>query len=195
MANNWRKTCNRVNTSLQYLQELRRHYYIIRYRELPDEKSLGAYFGLATRDDEQAPSRGIFAVSYTALTVTVTVAAADHDDDEPLLTVLADVAVREYSHAMSTSSPTPPRSVTPPAPAITVQPDHFFGSEGAHLPPSPNSDARPWLDPDDDPLAHRGIPVFKPTMGEFADFEGYMTKIECWGLKSGIVKVIPPKEW
>ncbi|KAF8556709.1 JmjC-domain-containing protein [Imleria badia] len=93
---------------------------------------------------------------------------------------------------MSTS---PPRSVTPPVPAITLQPDHFFGSEGAHLPPSPNSDARPWLDPDDDPLAHRGIPVFKPTMDEFADFEGYMTKIECWGLKSGIVKVIPPKEW
>ncbi|KAH0835679.1 JmjC domain, hydroxylase-domain-containing protein [Lanmaoa asiatica] len=93
------------------------------------------------------------------------------------------------------SSLTPPRSVTSPAPAIVIQPDHFFGSEGAHLPPSPNSDARPWLDPGDDPLAHRGIPVFKPTMDEFADFEGYMTKIECWGLKSGIVKVIPPKEW
>lgn len=96
--------------------------------------------------------------------------------------------------AMSSNrpTPTPPRS---PVPAPTVQPDHFFGSEGAHLPPSPNSDARPWLDPDDDPLAHRGIPVFKPSMDEFADFEGYMTKIECWGLKSGIVKVIPPKEW
>jgi hypothetical protein len=99
--------------------------------------------------------------------------------------------------AMSSSRPTatPPRSVTPPVPAVPVQPDHFFGSEGAHLPPSPNSDARPWLDPDDDPLAHRGIPVFRPSMVEFADFEGYMTKIECWGLKSGIVKVIPPKEW
>ncbi|EGO23093.1 hypothetical protein SERLADRAFT_340652, partial [Serpula lacrymans var. lacrymans S7.9] len=40
-----------------------------------------------------------------------------------------------------------------------------------------------------------GIPVFKPSMDEFADFEGFMTKIECWGLRSGIVKVIPPKEW
>ncbi|EED78550.1 predicted protein, partial [Postia placenta Mad-698-R] len=40
-----------------------------------------------------------------------------------------------------------------------------------------------------------GIPVFKPTMEEFKDFEGYLNKIECWGMKSGIVKVIPPKEW
>ncbi|KAH7886650.1 JmjC domain, hydroxylase-domain-containing protein [Phlebopus sp. FC_14] len=96
---------------------------------------------------------------------------------------------------MSTSrtpSLTSSRSGTP---ALPVQPDHFFGSEGAHLPPSPNSDGRTWFDPDDDPLAHRGIPVFKPTMEEFADFEGYMNKIECWGLRSGIVKVIPPTEW
>ncbi|KAF8840428.1 JmjC-domain-containing protein [Paxillus ammoniavirescens] len=99
---------------------------------------------------------------------------------------------------MSTSrtpSLTPSRSATPPAFEIPVQPDHFFGSEGAHLPPSPNSDDRTWLDPDEDPLAHRGIPVFKPTMEDFADFEEYMTKIERWGLRSGIVKVIPPKEW
>ncbi|KAG9312599.1 JmjC domain, hydroxylase-domain-containing protein [Chiua virens] len=97
----------------------------------------------------------------------------------------------------SPSSLTPSRSGTPlnPVGPTTVQPDHFFGSEGAHLPPSPHSDGRPWLHPDDDPLAHRGIPVFKPTMDEFADFEDYMAKIECWGLKSGIVKVIPPKEW
>jgi len=32
-------------------------------------------------------------------------------------------------------------------------------------------------------------------MEEFRDFEGYLNKIECWGMKSGIVKVIPPKEW
>ncbi|KAG1727789.1 JmjC-domain-containing protein, partial [Suillus paluster] len=86
-----------------------------------------------------------------------------------------------------------PRSRSP-TPAPPVQPDHFFGSEGAQLPPSPNSDGRTWLEPEDDPLAHRGIPVFKPTMQEFQDFEGYMNKIERWGLRSGIVKIRTPIE-
>lgn len=94
--------------------------------------------------------------------------------------------------AMSADVSTRSRS---PTPAPLVQPDHFFGSDGVHLPPSPRSDGRTWLEPGDDPLAHRGIPVFKPTMQEFQDFEGYMNKIECWGSRSGIVKVIPPKEW
>ncbi|PCH34711.1 hypothetical protein WOLCODRAFT_106433 [Wolfiporia cocos MD-104 SS10] len=104
------------------------------------------------------------------------------------------------SHASSrTPSPAPSsplRSPTPEPPVQPVQPDHFYGGEDAHqLPPSPDSDARTWLTPDDDPLATRGIPVFKPTMEEFQDFEQYLNKIECWGMRSGIVKVIPPKEW
>lgn len=97
---------------------------------------------------------------------------------------------------MEPTAPVDPNTTSrSPTPAPFVQPDHFFGSEGAHLPPSPHSDGRTWLEPEDDPLAHRGIPVFKPTMQEFQDFEGYMNRIECWGLRSGIVKVIPPKEW
>ncbi|KAI0366449.1 hypothetical protein BV20DRAFT_971775 [Pilatotrama ljubarskyi] len=91
-----------------------------------------------------------------------------------------------------TPSPSPSRSPTPEPP---VQPDHFYGNEDIHLPPSPSSDGRTWLDPADDPLAQRGIPVFKPTMDEFVDFEGYMNKVEPWGMRSGIVKIIPPKEW
>ncbi|KAI0315423.1 JmjC domain, hydroxylase-domain-containing protein [Amylostereum chailletii] len=97
---------------------------------------------------------------------------------------------------MSTSSRTP--SLTPsrsPSPQPPVQPDHFYGTEGNPLPPSPRSDGKTWLDPAEDPLAMRGIPVFKPTMEEFQDFEGYMNRIEPWGARSGIVKVIPPKEW
>ncbi|KAF5378159.1 hypothetical protein D9615_007617 [Tricholomella constricta] len=96
------------------------------------------------------------------------------------------------SSSSLTSSLTPSRS---PSPTPPVQPDHFYGSEDIQLPPSPNSDGKTWLDPEDDPLAHRGIPVFKPTMEEFQDFEGYVSKLECWGSKSGIVKIIPPKEW
>lgn len=76
-----------------------------------------------------------------------------------------------------------------------MQPDHFYGSEGIQFPPSPKSDGKTWLDPKDDPTASRGIPVFKPTMEQFKDFEAYMEKINCWGQRSGIVKVIPPKEW
>ena len=82
-----------------------------------------------------------------------------------------------------------------PTPEMPIQPDHFYGTENVQLPPSPDSDGKTWLDPADDPLAHRGIPVFTPTMEEFKDFEGYMNKVECWGSRSGIVKVIPPKEW
>lgn len=97
---------------------------------------------------------------------------------------------------MSTSSRTP--SLTPsrsPSPQPPVQPDHFYGTKGVQLPPSPQSDGKAWLDPADDPLAHLGIPVFKPTMDEFQDFEAYMSRVECWGNRSGIVKIIPPKEW
>ncbi|KAM0787074.1 hypothetical protein ACM66B_006335 [Microbotryomycetes sp. NB124-2] len=44
----------------------------------------------------------------------------------------------------------------------------------------------------------KGIPVFEPTMEEFAaqgGFYGYLKRIEKYGMRSGVVKVIPPKEW
>ncbi|CED84781.1 DNA damage-responsive repressor GIS1/RPH1, jumonji superfamily [Phaffia rhodozyma] len=64
--------------------------------------------------------------------------------------------------------------------------DTFVDSEGVH---------RRYMSPEDDEEAKRGIPVFKPDMKEFADFEAYMDRIDHWGRRSGIVKVIPPKEW
>ncbi|KAG2415306.1 hypothetical protein HFD88_006497 [Aspergillus terreus] len=39
------------------------------------------------------------------------------------------------------------------------------------------------------------IPVFKPTMDQFRDFQYFINKVEKYGMKSGIIKVIPPKEW
>lgn len=39
------------------------------------------------------------------------------------------------------------------------------------------------------------VPVFKPTMEQFKDFKRFMTKVDKYGMKSGIIKVIPPKEW
>ncbi|GAA5908962.1 hypothetical protein JCM5296_006834 [Sporobolomyces johnsonii] len=44
----------------------------------------------------------------------------------------------------------------------------------------------------------KGVPVFEPTMDDFeknGGFYGYVKRIEKYGLRSGIVKVIPPKEW
>ncbi|KAF2084745.1 JmjC-domain-containing protein, partial [Saccharata proteae CBS 121410] len=39
------------------------------------------------------------------------------------------------------------------------------------------------------------VPVFKPTMDQFRSFKKFIDKIDKYGMKSGIVKVIPPKEW
>lgn len=39
------------------------------------------------------------------------------------------------------------------------------------------------------------IPVFMPTMDQFRSFKKYIKKIDKYGMKSGIVKVVPPKEW
>ncbi|KAL8712814.1 MAG: hypothetical protein Q9220_003022 [cf. Caloplaca sp. 1 TL-2023] len=39
------------------------------------------------------------------------------------------------------------------------------------------------------------IPVFKPTMDQFRSFKTFISKIDKYGMKSGIVKVIPPQEW
>ncbi|KKZ65120.1 hypothetical protein EMCG_09026 [[Emmonsia] crescens] len=39
------------------------------------------------------------------------------------------------------------------------------------------------------------IPVFKPTMDQFRDFAAFVQKVDSYGMKSGVIKVIPPKEW
>ncbi|KAK6070949.1 DNA damage-responsive transcriptional repressor RPH1 (JmjC domain-containing protein) [Seiridium cupressi] len=39
------------------------------------------------------------------------------------------------------------------------------------------------------------VPVFKPDMRQFKDFKKFMEKIDHYGMKSGIVKIIPPTDW
>ncbi|KAI7888964.1 JmjC domain, hydroxylase-domain-containing protein [Mucor mucedo] len=39
------------------------------------------------------------------------------------------------------------------------------------------------------------IPVFTPSFEEFKDFKSFMTSVEEYGKKAGVIKVIPPKEW
>ncbi|KAG8808761.1 hypothetical protein FRC17_003793, partial [Serendipita sp. 399] len=91
------------------------------------------------------------------------------------------------------ADPTPSSSAialpAPAPPTMIVQPDHFYCNAELH----PN--ATQSLTPEEDPVAARGIPVFKPTWQEFCDFEKYMEAIQPWGMRSGIVKVIPPAQW
>lgn len=39
------------------------------------------------------------------------------------------------------------------------------------------------------------VPVFKPSMEQFRSFPDFIKRIDRYGMRSGIVKVIPPKEW
>ncbi|WRT65470.1 uncharacterized protein IL334_002413 [Kwoniella shivajii] len=80
-----------------------------------------------------------------------------------------------------------------------IQPDHFYQTTN-HPNQAGVTRGIPKigdgsLSPHDDPHALRGIPVFKPTMEEFQDFEAYATATTEWGQYSGIVKIVPPEEW
>ncbi|KAI6780855.1 DNA damage-responsive transcriptional repressor-like protein [Emericellopsis cladophorae] len=39
------------------------------------------------------------------------------------------------------------------------------------------------------------VAIFKPTMHQFKDFDKFMAKVNSYGMKSGIIKIVPPKEW
>ncbi|KAK2591092.1 hypothetical protein QQS21_011226 [Conoideocrella luteorostrata] len=39
------------------------------------------------------------------------------------------------------------------------------------------------------------VPIFRPTSHQFRDFKKFMKKVDPYGMKSGIIKIIPPKEW
>ena len=40
-----------------------------------------------------------------------------------------------------------------------------------------------------------GVPVFKPTLEQFSSFKAFMEQVDAYGMVSGIIKIIPPKEW
>ncbi|KAL7420708.1 hypothetical protein Q5752_004659 [Cryptotrichosporon argae] len=108
----------------------------------------------------------------------------------------------EHERALPRSAeatPTPTAAAPPPPEPQYIQPWAFYPLNN-HRGNGPITEPVPVpagevLSPEDDPQASRGIPVFKPTMKEFEDFEGYATKTTFWGRYSGIVKVIPPDEW
>lgn len=40
-----------------------------------------------------------------------------------------------------------------------------------------------------------GVPVFEPTMAQFSDFYAFCEAVDEWGMQSGIIKIVPPREW
>lgn len=40
-----------------------------------------------------------------------------------------------------------------------------------------------------------GVPIFKPSFKDFKSFDSYINSIKKYGFVSGVIKVIPPKEW
>ena len=100
-------------------------------------------------------------------------------------------------HAQSTNDPLakPSAALTPPTSEEMNMDDGAKEHEDSEL-----SD----LDLDDDDEEdiepdhywdNGNIPVFKPTMEQFRSFKKFIDKVDKYGMKSGIVKVIPPKEW
>ncbi|PFH60562.1 hypothetical protein XA68_10767 [Ophiocordyceps unilateralis] len=39
------------------------------------------------------------------------------------------------------------------------------------------------------------VPIFRPTARQFSDFQWFMKQVDSYGMKSGIIKIIPPTEW
>lgn len=68
-----------------------------------------------------------------------------------------------------------------------IQPSYFYATDSeAHISAGP--DAKPSA-------SLPGVPVFKPTMAQFADFYAFCQAIDAWGMQTGIVKIVPPREW
>lgn len=69
------------------------------------------------------------------------------------------------------SEPIPANVSSPTAAEEPILPDSYWGGESGT------------------------IPIFKPTMEQFRSFPDFIKKIDHYGMKAGIVKVIPPQEW
>ncbi|OAT07514.1 jumonji family transcription factor [Blastomyces gilchristii SLH14081] len=71
--------------------------------------------------------------------------------------------------ANSNTATVPESTTTTTTAADEIHPDHYYGGGK--------------------------IPVFKPTMDQFRDFSAFVQKVDSYGMKSGVIKIIPPKEW
>ncbi|KAH9814628.1 hypothetical protein DFH28DRAFT_970627 [Melampsora americana] len=72
-----------------------------------------------------------------------------------------------------------------------IKPSYYYGEKEAEEEALRKGAGKPHLKR----KGLRGVPVFEPRMDQFEDFYSYINKIDRWGMRSGIVKIIPPKEW
>ncbi|KAF2213334.1 hypothetical protein CERZMDRAFT_111636 [Cercospora zeae-maydis SCOH1-5] len=114
---------------------------------------------------------------------------------------MATVAVtpEPHEHVKPTTerADRPPAALTPPTSDGEMNENQQKENEDSELSDLEFEDEDEEIFPDHywDEANGGKIPVFKPTMDQFRDFQKFIDKIDKYGMKSGIVKVIPPKEW
>lgn len=89
--------------------------------------------------------------------------------------------------APAQAPPSVSRPKRKPAHLDDIQPAYFYPMD-AYAPERTDEE-------EEDEAPVQGVPVFTPTMEQFADFYAYCQAIDRWGMQSGIVKIVPPKEW
>lgn len=107
---------------------------------------------------------------------------APHDEPKPTTETVAGASAK------------PANALTPPTSEEMNHETKDSDSELSDLDLSDDEDDGEPIEPD-----HYwdggNIPVFKPTMAQFKSFKKFIEKVDKYGMKSGIVKVIPPDEW
>lgn len=110
----------------------------------------------------------------------------------------------ESGSELSDLEPEEPPEEQPVQPKVEdeeeIVPDHYY--EGGKVPvfkpvsilPAPES-SHLWHMKDGPAVASFIILTYPQTMNQFRSFKEFVQKIDKYGMKSGIVKVIPPKEW
>lgn len=105
-------------------------------------------------------------------------------------------SVEQHEQTAPAPPPKPANALTPPTSEEMNQDEAKKEHDESDL-----SDLDLDLDEDDEDIEPDHywdggkIPVFKPTMDQFRSFKKFVDKIDKYGMKSGIVKVIPPPEW
>ncbi|KAF2878395.1 hypothetical protein BDV95DRAFT_589331 [Massariosphaeria phaeospora] len=106
---------------------------------------------------------------------------------EATVDVVSSVEATIDKHDEATSKP----ALTPPTSEDMGKREERMSSELSEL---DSDDDGEEIEPDHY-FEGGKIPVFKPTMDQFRNFKRFIDKIDKYGMKSGIVKVVPPKEW